>query len=61
MKSDVMHASAQVDLSILNNIVEVKETIAQVKLGRRARKFGVYDLWNIRKDAKLASSRARRF
>ncbi|MEO8584455.1 MAG: hypothetical protein ABI415_11695 [Flavitalea sp.] len=62
MKSDMMHASAQVDQFILNNLVEVKETIATgIGSARNAKSFGLQDLWNIRRKAKFASDRMRKF
>lgn len=61
MKNDVMHASAHVDRFILDNLKEVKETIASEISGKRipVRSFGINDLWNIRRKAKLASARIR--
>ena len=59
MKSDVMPSI--VEKSILNSIVEVKETLAtnlnREKKNRRS--FGSTDLWNIRRNAKSASSMVR--
>jgi len=50
-----------VEKSILNAIVEVKETVATgVNAGRKNRRsFGAADIWNIRRNAKTASSRVR--
>lgn len=61
MKSDL--ASSIVEQSILNNIVEVKETVATgIKLANKSpRSFGVIDLWNIRRNARLASATVRRY
>ena len=62
MKNDVMHPSAQVDQFILENVLEVKETIA-TGIGsakHSVRTFGIYDLWNIRRNARFASARVRR-
>lgn len=59
MKSDVMPSI--VEKSILNSIVEVKETLAtnlnREKKNRRS--FGSTDLWNIRRNAKFAASMVR--
>ena len=62
MKHDVMHASAQVDRSILENVHEVKETVAAgMNIKKYAvRRFGIHDLWNMRKNAKYASLRFRK-
>lgn len=59
MKSDVMPSI--VEKSILNAIVDVKETLA-TDLTRRKKtnqSFGAVDLWNLRKKAKSASSLVR--
>lgn len=57
MKNDVMHASAQVDRFIIDNVVLVNETIAKLNVTKsRERKFGTTDLWNIRRKAKSASA-----
>jgi hypothetical protein len=54
MKSDVMPSI--VEKSIINAIVEVKETIAtDVTRAKKNRSFGAADLWNIRRNAKSAS------
>ena len=59
MKSDVMPSI--VEKSIINSIVEVKETLAtginREKKGRRS--FGTTDLWNIRRTAKSAVAMVR--
>ena len=59
MKSDVM--TSIVEKSIINSIVEVKETLATTlnseKKNRRS--FGTADLWNIRRTAKSAVSMVR--
>ena len=61
MLNDVLHSNAQVDQSILRNALEVKETIAtELEVGRKTRIFGINDLWNIHRNAKLASERFRR-
>jgi hypothetical protein len=62
MNHDVMHASAQVDRFILDNLQEVKETVASELRTKKYsnRVFGIYDLWNIRKKAKYASLRLRK-
>ncbi len=61
MRNDVMHVSAQVDRSIFNNPLEVKETVATAFhwSGNRAKTFGVNDLWSLRRRARLASGRVR--
>ena len=60
MKSDLMPSI--VDETILNNIVEVKETVARLKIARATRRsFGVADLWNIQRNARLASAAVRRY
>jgi hypothetical protein len=59
MKSDVMPSI--VEKSIINSIVEVKETLAtslnREKKNRRS--FGTTDLWNIRRTAKSATAMVR--
>jgi hypothetical protein len=60
MKSDLM--PSVVDRMILNNIVEVKETVATgLKMAKQTRRsFGVADLWNIRRNARSAAELVRR-
>ena len=55
MKSDVMPSI--VEKSIINSIVEVKETLAKeiAREKKNRRSFGSADLWNIRRNAKSAS------
>jgi hypothetical protein len=62
MNNDVLHSNAQVDRSIISKLFEVKETIAtEIHLGKKtSRVFGINDLWNIHRNARLASSRQRR-
>lgn len=63
MKSDVMPSIVQMEFGVLKNLLtEVKETLAtDIKLPQsRKPSFGVADLWNIRRNAKLASSRLRK-
>lgn len=62
MKSDMLQTSARVDRSILENVMEVKETIASgVELKKISnRRFGLPDLWNIRRNSKYASALLRR-
>ena len=59
MKSDVMPSI--VEKSILNSIVEVKETLAtglnREKKSRRS--FGTTDLWNISRNGKSGASMER--
>ena len=59
MKSDVMPSI--VEKSILNAIVEVKETIATrlTNEKKNRRSFGAVDIWNIRRKAKTATSMVR--
>jgi len=59
MKSDVMPSI--VEKSIINSIVEVKETLATgvARTKKNRRSFGATDLWNIRRNAKSASSMVR--
>jgi hypothetical protein len=58
MKSDVMPSI--VEKSILNEIVEVKETLAtRLSQKKNRRSFGAVDIWNIRRRAKSASSMVR--
>lgn len=57
METNVMRNRAQVDHSIVANLKEVKETIAVQSNNRTVRTFGIQDLWNIRRKAKLASAR----
>lgn len=59
METNVMRNRAHVDHSIVANIQEVKETIAIQSAHKHHRKFGIQDLWNIRRNAKLASGRVR--
>lgn len=61
MKSDL--APSIVEQSIINNIVEVKETVAKgIRLANTSpRSFGLIDLWNIRRNARLASATVRRY
>ena len=58
MKSDVMPSIVQ--KSIINSIVEVKETVAtHLPSANKTRRFGAVDLWNIRRNAKTASGSVR--
>jgi hypothetical protein len=58
MKSDVMPSI--VEKSILNAIVEVKETLAtNISRAKKNRSFGAVDIWNIRRKVKRASLRSR--
>lgn len=61
MKSDLMPSI--VDKSILNGLVEIKETVATgIQLSKKTRRsFGVIDLWNIRRNAKSAAMMVRRY
>lgn len=62
MKNDVAHASAQVDRFIIDNLLEVKETLAKFDSRKsKPKSFGVVDLWNIRKRSRFASGVAQRY
>lgn len=56
MKNDVMHASAQVDRFIIENLKEVRETLALEAKRSKTKSFGVSDLWNIRRKSRTASA-----
>jgi hypothetical protein len=61
MKNDMLQTSARVDRSILENVKEVKETLASnVDLKVSNRSFGLLDLWNIRRRAKYAAVLVRK-
>jgi hypothetical protein len=65
MKNDVMPSIVQMEAEELHQLTaEVKETIAvNIKLSKEkliSRPFGIVDLWNIRRNAKSASSMMRR-
>ena len=60
MNNDVMHASAQVDRFIIENVKEVKETLAQLEVKAKSKSFGVSDLWNIRRRSRSASAMLQR-
>ena len=53
----MLQSSALVDRSILENVKEVKETLASgVDLKKmQTRSFGLPDLWNIRRNSRYAS------
>jgi hypothetical protein len=58
MKSNVMPSIVQIEANELKQLVtEVKETVAkgivQVKQ-KKTNSFGIVDLWNIRRGAKIA-------
>jgi hypothetical protein len=58
MKNDVLHSGAHVDRFIIDNLREVRETVAALgSKNAKARTFGVADLWNIRRKAKSATAR----
>jgi hypothetical protein len=63
MKHDVMPSISVVDQLILNNVVEVRETLAtEFNLSKKEnRSFGLADLWNIRRKAKIATAATRRY
>lgn len=63
MKNDVMPSVIRMDAEALKTLLtEVKETVAtDYKLPEQPkRSFGMVDLWNIRRNAKSASSLMRR-
>ncbi|MEI9807676.1 MAG: hypothetical protein WDO16_07240 [Bacteroidota bacterium] len=63
MKSDVMPSIIQMDAEELQQLTaEVKETVATgIQLPQAKKKsFGVVDMWNIRRNAKSASTMLRR-
>jgi hypothetical protein len=62
MKNGVMPSIVQMDADDLKVLLtEVKETVASdFKEPELAKKFSVADMWNIRKQAKSASSMLRR-
>ncbi len=64
MKSNVMPSIVQLEANELKNLVaEVKETVATgvitVNTKRNANRFGIVDLWNIQRNARLASANRR--
>jgi hypothetical protein len=63
MKSDVMPSIVQMGKDELQHLTaEVKETVAtgiQLPIAKK-KSFGVVDMWNIRRNAKSASSMLRR-
>lgn len=61
METNVKRNRAYVDQSIVANLKEVKETIAIQSTHRTVRTFGIQDLWNIRRKAKLASVRINKY
>jgi hypothetical protein len=59
MKNDVMSSVVQMNAEELRQLTaEVKETIARgIEVNQKpSRKFGVADLWNIRRSGKTANS-----
>jgi len=60
MKNDVMPSIVRMEREVLNNLVkEVRETVARdIQLPPvKKQSFGIADLWNIRRNAKTATSR----
>ncbi len=56
MKSDVKSSVIQMKGETFKQLVtEVKETIAIVDLPEPARRFGLIDMWNIRRNARSAT------
>ena len=62
MKGNVNLSVIQMeDETFMHLVAEVKETVAIVDLPQpEKRSFGLVDLWNIRRNAKSASSRLNR-
>jgi len=63
MNSDVMPSIVQMDADVLKSLLtEVKETVANVVELPEEKKssFSVVDMWNIRRNARSASSLMRR-
>ncbi len=63
MKIDLRPSIVQMEPDVLNNLVkEVKETLAiNFKLPEvKQRSFTIADMWNIRRNAKTATSRFNR-
>jgi hypothetical protein len=62
MKGNVNLSVIQMeDETFMQLVAEVKETVAIVDLPQpQKRSFGLVDLWNIRRNARSASSRLRR-
>ncbi len=62
MKGNVNLSAIQMeDETFMQLVAEVKETVAIVDLRQpQKRSFGLVDLWNIRRNAKSASSRLKR-
>lgn len=58
MNSNVVANRVQIDESIVASVREVKETIA-LPLANKTRKFGLEDMWKIRRNAKTASGSLR--
>lgn len=63
MKHDVMPSIVQVDPKVLQALIaEVKETVANYfeAPAEKQKGFSRVDMWNIRRNAKSASTRVRR-
>ena len=62
MKGNVNLSAMQMeDETFMQLVAEVKETVAIVDLPQpQKRSFGLVDLWNIRRNARSASSRLKR-
>jgi hypothetical protein len=65
MKNDVMPSIVQMGAEDLQKLVaEVKETVAtgiQLPKASKRKSFGVVDMWNIRRNARSASSMIRKY
>jgi hypothetical protein len=62
MNSDVMPSIVRMDADVLKSLLtEVKETVASVEVPEEKKNsFSVVDMWNIRRNARSASSSMRR-
>jgi ethanolamine utilization microcompartment shell protein EutL len=62
MKGNVKPSVIQMEEETFMRLVaEVKETVAtDIELPKKNRSFGLVDLWNIRRNARSASSRLKR-
>ncbi|MCR6720739.1 MAG: hypothetical protein NVV59_10695 [Chitinophagaceae bacterium] len=64
MKNDVMPSIVQMDADELKTLLtEVKETVADINVLTEVKnnKFGMVDMWNIRKGAWSATAMLRRY
>ncbi len=64
MKNDVMPSLVQMDADeLMSLLTEVKETVANMDelTEAKSNKFGVVDMWNIRKGAWSAAAMLKRY